>query len=98
VTTFTVVSLASIPMVSAQVSDFSNYVRGVQPRAASNPLIHAIIRNLISGRNVSGEVLRWLPCDSPFLTTIQFYLHSTNPPGGMEVRDHPIKGSAKLCP
>jgi hypothetical protein len=93
-----VVSLASIPEVSAQAIDFGNYFRGFQPKAASNPLIHAIIRNLISGRNVSGEVLGWLPCDSHFLTTIQFYLHSTNPPGGMDVRDHPIKGSAKLCP
>jgi hypothetical protein len=95
---FMMVSLATTQNYSAQAIDFSNYLRPFQPKATSNPLIHAIIRNLISGRSVTGEVLHWLPCDSHFLTTIQFYLHSTNPPGGMDVRDDPIRGTAKLCP
>jgi hypothetical protein len=95
---FMIVSLGTTQNYSAQAIDFSNYLRPFQPKATSNPLIQTIIRNLIGGRSVTGEVLHWLPCDSHFLTTIQFYLHSTNPPGGIDVRDDPIRGTAKLCP
>ena len=103
---FTVVSLAAAPKYSAQSIDFSNYFRGFHPKAATNPLIQAIVRSLISGSSISDEVLDWLPCDSPFLTRIQFYLHSTNPPGGSpggplgewDPTDHHIRGSSKLCP